>query len=207
MFINIEGIDGSGKTTLINNLKKKFTNFYYTREPTDNFDYANLLPLDNEYNSLLNFFLFTHDRIRHQAEIQENIKNTIISDRYIASSIAYEGPYIEKFFSSRNDTIRYLMDVSRPVRYMPDLIIYLNVSIDTAMERIINNRKDLKYRDERLSILEKKNVLISVSDYYAYFFKNIKKFTGRDIRIEYIDANRDPETVFNNAANILEGFS
>lgn len=47
------------------------------------------------------------------------------------------------------------MDVSRPVKCMPDVIIYLDVKIDTALKRIINNRKVLKYRDEKLSVLRK----------------------------------------------------
>ncbi|WP_287960081.1 dTMP kinase [Acidiplasma sp.] len=204
MFINIEGIDGSGKTTLVNNLKNTFPDFYYTREPTDGFDYAGLVPLENEYNSILDFFLFTYDRIRHQKEIKENIKNIVISDRYIASSIAYEGPLIERFFSGIDETIQYLMDVSRPVKCMPDVIIYLDVKIDTALKRIINNRKVLKYRDEKLSVLEKKNVLGFVSTYYLYFLKNIKKFTGTDIKVEYVDANRPENMVLNDTIKIIE---
>ncbi len=203
MLINIEGIDGSGKTTLVNYLKTKFNNIYFTREPTENFEYNNLKRLNNKYDSIYNFFLFTYDRINHQEEIKNNIDKIIISDRYITSSIAYEGPLIDQFFSNVDETINYILSVSKMI-ILPDIIIYLDLDIDTAIGRIEKNRKNLDYNNKILSILEEKNNLKDVKIYYDYFFNNLKKFVSKDIKVIKIDANRDKNEIFNDAYKIIK---
>ncbi len=204
MLITIEGIDGSGKTAMVKYLRKNFTDICYTSEPTENFEFSRLRPLDNEYDSIYNFFLFTYDRLDHQKYIEENKDKTIISDRYIASSIAYEGPLIEKLFGNKDETIKYMLNVSKVIRFMPDIIIYLGVSIESAMERIKNNRKNLSKNNERLSILEKAETLKKVLEYYDYFLKNIEKYTGKNIQVIRIDANQDIENVQKNMYNIIK---
>ncbi len=204
MLITIEGIDGSGKTAMTEYLKHNFTDICYTSEPTENFEFSRLRPLNNEYNSIYDFFLFTYDRLNHQKYIEENKDKTIISDRYIASSIAYEAPLMEKLFGNRDETIKYMLNVSKIIRFMPDIIIYLDVSINNAMDRIKNNRKNLSKNNERLSILEKAETLKKVREYYDYFLKNIEKYTGKNIKVVKIDANQDIEIVQKNIYDIIK---
>ena len=203
MLINIEGIDGSGKTTLVNHLKTKFNNIYFTREPTENFEYNSLKRLNNKYDSIYNFFLFTYDRINHQEEIKNNIDKIIISDRYITSSIAYEGPLIDQFFNNIDETINYILNVSKMI-ILPDIIIYLDLDIDTATGRIEKNRKNLDYNNKILSMLEEKNNLKNVKIYYDYFFNNLQKFVSKNIRVIKIDANKDKNEIFNDAYKIIK---
>lgn len=203
MFINVEGIDGSGKTTLINYLKTEFTDMHFTKEPTDSFEFDKLKKLDNKYDSIYNFFLFTYDRIKHQEEIKKNLDKIVISDRYLISSIAYEGPLIDQFFNNMDETINYILNASKMV-ILPDIIIYLDADVDISINRIINNRKSLNKNNKILSILEEKDNLKNVKMYYNYFFDNLKKFTDKDIRIIKIDANRNINEIFNDAHKVIK---
>ncbi len=200
MFITIEGIDGSGKTTLVNSLRNKFNDVHFTREPTDKFQLANLKTLSTPSNSFYNFFLFTYDRLEHQDEI--NGYKNVICDRYLASSIAYEGPMIEKLFNSRQETILWMMEVSKMLK-LPDMIIYLDVPLPVAVERIRNSRKHLNFRGKQLSMLEEEKGLEIIKDYYNYFLGNIALFTKKTIKIEKINANRSIEDVLHSAENIV----
>lgn len=200
MFITIEGIDGSGKTTLVNSLRKIFDNIHFTREPTDKFQLANLKTLSTPSNSFYNFFLFTYDRLEHQEEI--NGYKNVICDRYLASSIAYEGPMIEGLFGDRKETVLWMMEVSKMLK-LPDMIIYLDANLDVALERIRNSRKNLNFRGKQLSILEEREGLKAIQDYYEYFLGNMKMFTQKQIKIEKIDANSSMEDVLYKAENII----
>jgi dTMP kinase len=200
MFITIEGIDGSGKTTLMTSLKKKLPDFHFTKEPTDDFQFANLKTLSSPYNSFYNFFLFTYDRLKHQDEIKGH--ESILCDRYLASSIAYEGPMIEKFFHGKDETIEWMLNVSKMVK-MPDMIIYLDASLPVALERIRDNRKSLNFRGKQLSMLEEECGLKTIKEYYEYFFKNISHFVQKPIKIKIINANKTPEEVMADAERII----
>ena len=201
MFITVEGIDGSGKTTLIKSLKSRFPDFYYTKEPTDSFQFDALKKLNSPGNSFYNFFLFTYDRLNHQEDLKRNKK--IICDRYLASSIAYEGTMIEKLFGSRIETIRWMVNVSKMMIF-PDIIIYLDVDINTAMDRIETSRKNLNFRGKQLSMLEERNGLSNIKEYYDYFLNNIAEFIEKPVEIKRIDANKSTSYVLDEVYKIIE---
>lgn len=201
MFITVEGIDGSGKTTLIDSLKSIFPDFYYTKEPTDDFQFGDLKKLSSPENSFYNFFLFTYDRLNHQRDLKSNKK--IICDRYLASSIAYEGPMIEKLFGSRKETIEWMVNVSK-MMISPDIIIYLDVDIDKAMERIKASRKNLNFRGKQLSMLEERNGLIGIKGYYDYFLDSISEFIETPVDLRKVDANKSASYVLDEVHKIIE---
>ena len=201
MFITVEGIDGSGKTTLIKALRVVFPDFYYTKEPTDEFQFTDLKKLNSPENSFYNFFLFTYDRLIHQKDLKKNKK--IICDRYLASSIAYEGPMIEKLLGSRKETVQWMVDVSK-MMLVPDVIIYLEVDIDTAMGRIETSRKNLNFKGKQLSMLEEKNGLYSIKEYYDYFLDNISEFIEKSVDIRRIDASKSISYVLEQVQKIIE---
>ena len=201
MFITVEGIDGSGKTTLIKSLKSRFPDFYYTKEPTDSFQFDALKKINSPGNSFYNFFLFTYDRLNHQEDLKRNKK--IICDRYLASSIAYEGPMIEKLLGSRKETVQWMVDVSK-MMLVPDVIIYLEVDIDTAMSRIETSRKNLNFNGKQLSMLEEKNGLYGIKEYYDYFLDNISVFIEKSVDIRRIDASKSISYVLEQVQKIIE---
>lgn len=201
MFITVEGIDGSGKTTLIKSLRPIFPDFYYTKEPTDEFQFTDLKNLSTPENSFYNFFLFTYDRLNHQKELKKNKK--IICDRYLASSIAYEGPMIERLLGSRKETVQWMVNVSK-MMLVPDIIIYLEVDIDTAMDRIETSRKNLNFKGKQLSMLEEKSGLYSIKEYYDYFLDNVSEFIEKSVDIRRIDASKSKSYVLEQVQKIIE---
>ncbi|OWP57439.1 MAG: dTMP kinase [Thermoplasmatales archaeon B_DKE] len=167
MFIAIEGIDGSGKTTISRLLSSYLNDAGFetllTREPTDAFR-----PSGNEEgsthaeNGINLFFQFTMDRFRHQFEIEDAVSagKTVICDRYLLSSYAYQGPVIEKFMGSRAKTIEWMENVSSIITVRPDITIYLRISPATAMKRIASRKT--------LSGFENREFLELVHGYYEF---------------------------------------
>ncbi|WP_324170545.1 dTMP kinase [Sulfurimonas sp.] len=93
MYIAIEGIDTSGKSTQIQMLTKHFPNAIITKEPggTKVGEKIRDIVLSAETKSKkAEFLLFLADRAEHIKEVIEpNIKKTIISDRSVVSGVAY----------------------------------------------------------------------------------------------------------------------
>ena len=147
MFIALEGIDGSGKTTVAEMLSEKLeqegTTVFLTHEPTDNFVPPDSLASERDAGSaLILFFRFTEDRFRHQDEIRKHLEGgeTVITDRYLLSSIAYQGPLLENLFGSDTETVRWMMQVSEIITQRPDINVLLNVKPDVAIRRLVDRR-------------------------------------------------------------------
>lgn len=123
MFIVIEGADGTGKSTLAAALAQHLS-ATLTAEPSraliGQWLRANLDALP----AVALPFLFAADRAQHVAEVITPALargEIVICDRYIPSSIAYQGP----------DAVA--LNTSFPV---PDLTILLTVSPSVARQRI-----------------------------------------------------------------------
>jgi len=127
MLITIEGIDGAGKTTVINNLQN-ITNCIYTREP-----YRMLVHKTN-YSPLAKVFLFMADHYDHIQNVINpgmNESMDIICDRYIDSRIAYGAVMLQGLVEDPFNWIAKL-HVCSP---MPDLTILLTIPVEEAIKR------------------------------------------------------------------------
>lgn len=97
MFVTIEGIDGVGKTSIIELLKKHNPNIITTREPggCETSEQIRKLLLDNSTNisDITELLLFQAARIEFYNNIIKPVRNDniIISDRYYGSTLAYQG--------------------------------------------------------------------------------------------------------------------
>ena len=93
MYIAIEGIDTSGKSTQINKLAKHFPDSIVTKEPgaTDiGKDIREMVLSARAKSKKAEFLLFLADRAEHVQEIIEpNLDKMIISDRSAVSGVAY----------------------------------------------------------------------------------------------------------------------
>lgn len=115
MFITLEGIDGSGKSTqskmLFNYFCKNNLKTFLTKEP----DGTNLgsdikqvfLKYKNNSSNLCSFLMMCASRLDHiekiiKPKLAENI--IVISDRFIDSSAAYQGHNIDLSFDVKLDT-------------------------------------------------------------------------------------------------------
>lgn len=90
MIFALEGVDGSGKSSILFEMRKKIgdqflgKNVVYTKEPKYSKD---MLAITNPFQQL---YLFMADHERHLEEvIKPHINDIIFTDRYITSRVAY----------------------------------------------------------------------------------------------------------------------
>ena len=138
VFICIEGIDASGKTTharrLVENLRRKGFNAVYTTEPTSgeigNFIRTRILQSRERVPSIIEALLFAVDRIEHvenviKPALQEG--KIVVSDRYIYSSLAYQG--------ATGLDLRWIEEINK-FAISPDLAIYIDIPAEVVFERL-----------------------------------------------------------------------
>ena len=168
-FIVLEGIDGCGKTTQINELSKwlpksglikKNATLIKTREPGGSVlgrEIREMILNNNKTNSpsfLTELLLYSADRAEHISKvISPALKNGnwIISDRFSGSTLAYQG-YGRKI---NIDIIKQLENiVCQNIR--PDLTFFLDLSPEESILRRKNKVAD-RIESEGLEFLKKVN--------------------------------------------------
>lgn len=165
MFAAFEGIDGTGKTTLVSMLKEELEGrgrrVFATREPTDSLIIPDDLKKSRDgFSGLSLFFRFTEDRFRHQKEIAQHLEigDIVLCDRYLMSSMAYQGVLLESYFGSRDRAIGWMTSVSDIIRVRPDVTFYIDVDPEISMNRIAKRGA--------LTGFEEKEYLSRVRDFY-----------------------------------------
>jgi len=197
MFISFEGIEGSGKSTLLENLKKyylkKELEVIFTKEPGGTklgkdirgilLNPASLISSEAE------LLLLMADRIEHvKTIINPNLKKNkiIFCDRYIDSTIAYQG----KGRNLSEDKIKELIDIlNLPI---PDLTILLDLPVEDGLLRA-NKRNELD-RFEKEDI----NFHKSIRKSYLDLQKKDPK------RIFLFDSSISENKLFKNVLNLIE---
>ncbi|MBA7578358.1 Thymidylate kinase [subsurface metagenome] len=164
-FINFEGIDNSGKSTLINDIKKEFSKtipVFVTKELTTDIGSIILKKLKlhtmDPYEKVL---LFAADRQqRYSKEMKEKLKTRCLffSDRWFFSAIAYrcaEDPSIED----------YVMQTNR-IFIKPDITFYIDITASESIRRSASSHRTYygehlldKVREGYLSLVEKFNFI------------------------------------------------
>ncbi|MEM3513808.1 MAG: dTMP kinase [Candidatus Hadarchaeum sp.] len=141
-FICIEGLDGSGKSTQVRLLANWLRNLGYkvvvTEEPTGGpigkiikLALAGKLRIPVAAEALL----FAADRLQHVEQVVAPSLNSgkfVISDRYTASSLAYQ--------SARGLPLKWVMKVNE-MAPEPDLMILIDVPAEVSAQRINRSRK------------------------------------------------------------------
>ena len=176
MFITFEGIDGSGKSTQANFLKNQLQNDGYDvillREPGGTIISEKIrdLVLNHRASSvspLTEALLIASSRYQLVNEIilPALKKNTIvICDRYIDSTIAYQG-------YGRGINVSWLNEINKYslMHANPELTYLFDLKVEDSMLRIKNKNKD------RIE-LEGKDFLSKVRNGYLKLAKNSKRF-------------------------------
>ncbi len=196
ILIAVEGIDGSGKTTLARNL------FHLLQE--DNFDvlltkepgattlgmhvreiiHHQTIPLSTQAQ----YLLFAADRAQHFAEIiipSLKAKKLIISDRMSDSSLAYQcygnGLDIAMIRSINNWAMNNIT---------PDITIFVRIPVPQALKRI-NNRGNISAYEKCETFLH------NVAQGFETLYKN-----RNDIII--VDGTQTQETITHQVCNALK---
>ena len=162
-FIVIEGLDGSGKTTQARLLVQKLRNSHkavYTTEPSrgkiGSFIREFCLFEEKRLDSATEALLFAADRIEHiQNEVVPALNKglLVISDRYLYSSLAYQG--------STGLSLEWIEAINKHA-LKPDFAVFIDVAPETVMQRL--NRKK--------SVMETLETQRQVREVYLKFVAN-----------------------------------
>lgn len=173
--VAVEGIDGSGKGTLVDNLKNEYPDAIYTKEPSDGF-YGKAIRdrLETEDNATpADFYGFLSDRYEHCDNLIKPALESgemVVTDRYALSTYAYQSKILDEELGLV-DPIGYIDDMTYHFTIEPDLYIYLSIDVDTALERIDT---DDKY-EKRENLKEAKRMY----DYLTDRKDNIVRIPGQ----------------------------
>ncbi|MBN2110038.1 MAG: dTMP kinase [Methanosarcinaceae archaeon] len=136
--ITLEGIDGSGKSTVAKRLAENplFSDFVFTREPTGSWiGEAVNRAIHSDTDHLAELLLFAADHAEHISKLirpsLESGKN-VVSDRYSASRYAYQGMTLAGRF---DDPLKWIQDIHRGWTIKPDLIIFFDIDPGIAVSR------------------------------------------------------------------------
>jgi len=140
MLITLEGLDGSGKTTVHGALRERHPEATFTREPTGSWygDAVRRSVDDPAADPLAELFLYTADHAAHLADTVRPALaagGTVISDRYSDSRFAYQGATLARADAGIDRPMAYVRELHEPFSRPPDATLYLDVDPATAAER------------------------------------------------------------------------
>lgn len=200
-FIVLEGIDRTGKSSLVDllysHISKKNKEIVKTHEPTERF--GNGLNLDGKLGKeefLILTALFLRDRMNHNVDIKKWLekKKIVLCDRYSLSTVAYQGKYMADFLGSRESALNYMGMVCKPFHIMPDLTILITIDLKEAARR--NTKED------KLNFFENFEFLKDVQENFLTAIRN--KILCENTLI--LDGNRPLEDLFRDILKKIEEF-
>lgn len=192
LFITLEGMDGSGKTTCIENVKKmleaKMENVIFTREPggseiAEQIRHVILDPKNTKMDVRTEALLYAASRRQHLIEkIIPNLEKNkvVICDRFVDSSLAYQG-------YARNIGIDEVYELNQFATegLEPDLTIYFDLSFEEGLKRI--NSRTTRAKDR----LDQEK-----SDFHRLVYEGYQEVIKRNKqRFVIVDANLSIEEV------------
>jgi len=203
--IVFEGLDGSGGETQTNNLisylRSKGKEVMWITYPDYGPDKKNpskaigkliydwLHKRTEDFDEKVQFLLYTTDMVKDIKRIQEalNSGKFVVADRYVTSTMAFQG--LKGF--PLDKALKYA-DLFGLIK--PDVVIYLDISVDTSLQR------KMKEKDGNLDRHEEDREFL---DRLTRFYKNLIKDNvfGKWISV---DAEKPKEEIFNEIKDIVE---
>ena len=198
-FITFEGGDGTGKTTIINKLASELESLGYeilkSREPGGSKISEQIrnviLSVDNtEMDYMTEALLYAASRRQHLVEIIKPAINSgkiVICDRYVDSSLAYQGYARGLGISEVYEINNYAIG-----GFFPDLTIYNDIDPEIGISRIKNNNRDMDRLD-----LERIDFHNQVREGYLKVSKMFPE------RIKVINGNQTIDEIYNEIRKII----
>ena len=166
IFICIEGLDGSGKTThahrLVRNLQKRGFEAVYTTEPSrgelGTFIRGTILEGKKRVPRVVEALLFAVDRVEHfEKDVRPALKEgkVVVSDRCVYSSLAYQG--------AAGLDLEWIEEINR-FALPADLALYIDVPPEVVVNRIRRKK----------SVMERLETQRRVQQVYMRFVDNGK---------------------------------
>lgn len=202
-FITIEGPDGAGKSTVIQQLVEKLNEeitvpIVTTREPggipiSEEIREVILNPAHTMMDERTEALLYAAARRQHLIEKilpALSSQKMVLCDRFIDSSIAYQG-------AARGigiKEVRQINDFAIEGHY-PDLTLYLDVEASIGLSRINKGRTE-----EALDRLDKESLEFHEKVRQAY----LELLDEESERIKKVDASQSIENVVNTCYNLIK---
>ena len=148
-FVTFEGIDGSGKSTILHRVKKQLESQGFevisTFEPTDSWlgKYVKKC-IETDSDPFITAFTFITDRIEHCRKIQKWLDEDkiVLCDRYVESTYAYQGA---QFQGILKNPIRWLKELSDGRILIPDRTFVFIINPEKSIARIKNIDKLISF--------------------------------------------------------------
>ena len=194
LFVSIEGFDGVGKTTQANLLNEYLKNegikSILVREPGGTSvaeKIREILIADSELSPITELLLFESARSDLVNKlIREKLENDfiVITDRYLDSTLAYQGYGRNIDKSIINELNKFSTD-----NLYPDITFLLDLKVEEAYKRT-KKRKDISNKDQILKFENEENIFHQkIRDGFLKIAKNNKD------RINIIDASLDQKEI------------
>ena len=198
IFISFEGIDGSGKSTIIQAVYAHYKNKGYdvlmTREPGGNKIAEKIrdIILDTDHDTMdarTEALLYAASRRQHLVEkilpaLEAN--KMVLCDRFIDSSIAYQG--YARGIGKENVFNLNLFAIED---HMPDLTIYLDVDVETGKSRMGSR--------DNLDRLETEG-----DAFFKRVYEGYQQIIHNDKRIVIVDGTKTIEEVTQAVIEVIE---
>lgn len=201
-FISFEGPDGAGKTSVLKQIQSDLEaeigkeQVMYTREPGGNHISEQIRrvlfsPENTDMDGRTEALLFAAARRQHiVSEILPGLKagKVILCDRYVDSSIAYQGAGRHL---GEDDIWR--MNQFAIDGLLPELTVYLDVESELGMRRIA------EHRSNQVNRLDKEKLAFHQTVRQAYF----RLYHQFPERIKLIDASQPLEKVVEDVRRVI----
>ena len=193
MLVTIEGIDGTGKSTLIEGLKTELAdlNPVFTREPGSSWiGGAVRRGIKEEINPIAEALLFVADHAVHvntviRPALRE--KKLVISDRYSDSRYVYQSKTLKGYIA---DPVKWLKDMQSEWTVVPDITFLLVLPVEESLRRINAERESTEH-------FESDGVLREVQENYMKLTEEEPK------RFVIVDAKKDKEEILKFVESVI----
>lgn len=202
MFISFEGIEGSGKTTLIENLAAwldaRGAKPFCTREPGSGSlgkTIRSILLNQENYNidPTAELFLFLADRAQHIAEeIQPALKRNqpVLCDRFTESTLAYQG-------GGRGLNLKELGLLCNAAMRdcKPDHVVLLDLPVETGLARAARRNRALDSKELKFDL--------ETHAFHERVRQTYLELAKADPRFVILDATLPEQEILNNCIAAL----
>lgn len=207
--IIVEGPDFCGKSTQLDFLKNNeiSSKLIFTREPgsylpksKEECEKLRSLVLNNKYSLENEAAIFARSRYIHTKEIIELLEqgHNVISDRYIVSSLAYQG-YAQSLGAQK------VLDINKAtLELLDDAGITIECIKFTIEEKEWRERKTKRLKQESADVIEEKDICESILDFFTdenIFYACTHKL---NMNVYEVDATGSVYEVYNQLISTIE---
>lgn len=196
-FISLEGLDGAGKDSNARNIENYLSHsdvphFIASEYKDSQFCREVRTALNNQnpqLDPITETMLFYASRIEHTKNIIKPYIERgylVISDRYYATTMAYQG--------ARTDKVKHVHDIAMPCLVEPDMVLFYDIPVEIYEQRVLG-------RDGKLDAIESRGV-----EYFAKVRANFHSLAANDPRFIIIDASKPLDDVFAESIRHVDDF-